>query len=126
MAKNQVQAATRMQSPVLWFTIVALLGMLLSITKWSTSQTTDDVESDRRPVTRVEPEYPETLKRLYIGGVVRVATTVAPNGTVEDAELLGGNPVLGQSAMKAIKQWKYAPSHTKEKLVVKLTFDPHR
>jgi TonB family protein len=111
---------------IMCLTIMVLLGTLLSMSTRSASQTSDEVESDRRPITRIEPEYPETLKRLYIGGVVRVATTVAPNGTVENAELLGGNPVLGQSAMKAIKQWKYSPTNTKEKLIVKLTFDPHR
>jgi len=107
-------------------TLAALSLFFLFTAPRSISQTTEEIESDRKVVSRVEPEYPETLKRLYIGGVVRVETTVAPNGTVEDAELLGGNPVLGQSAMKAIKQWKYAPTAGKEKLVVKLTFDPHR
>jgi len=99
---------------------ILLTGRLLH------SQTTEEIESHRKLITRVEPDYPDTLKRLYIGGVVRVQTTIAPNGTVEDAELLGGNPVLGQSAMRAIKQWRYAPTNSKEKLIVKLTFDPHR
>ena len=81
---------------------------------------------ERKIVTRVEAEYPETLKRLYIGGVVRVEVVVGPNGTVQTTELLGGNPILGQSAMKAIKQWKYASAAAKEKLVVQLEFDPHR
>jgi TonB family protein len=82
--------------------------------------------TERKVVTRVEAEYPETLKRLYIGGVVRVEVIVGPSGTVQTTELLGGNPILGQSAMKAIKQWKYAPGGAKEKLVVQLEFDPHR
>src|SRR5690349_3929648 len=93
---------------------ILLTGRLLH------SQTTEEIESHRKLITRVEPDYPDTLKRLYIGGVVRVQTTIAPNGTVEDAELLGGNPVLGQSAMRAIKQWRYAPTNSKEKLIVKL------
>ena len=77
-------------------------------------------------ITRSEPEYPETLKRLYIGGVVRVQAVVAPNGTVESTQLLGGNPILGQAAMKAVKQWKYAHAKSKEELEVTLEFDPHR
>lgn len=113
-------------SSVHCITIAALLSAILFTAPRLISQTTEEVESDRKVVSRVEPDYPETLKRLYIGGIVRVETTVAPNGTVENAELLGGNPVLGQSAMKAIKQWKYAPTNAKEKLIVKLTFDPHR
>ena len=81
---------------------------------------------ERRIVNRVEPEYPETLKRLFIGGIVRIQVMVNPNGRVESAELLGGSPILGQSAIKAVKQWKYAPSAGTDKLVVQLEFDPHR
>jgi len=51
---------------------------------------------------------------------------VAANGAVVSTQLLGGNPILGQSAMKAIKQWKYSPANAKGKLVVQLEFDPHR
>ena len=77
-------------------------------------------------MTRVEPDYPETLKRLYIGGVVRVEVEVEPNGTVKSAKLLGGNPILGQSTMKAIKKWKYAPAGAAETVTVKVEFDAHR
>src|SRR5712691_9254801 len=82
--------------------------------------------AERKVITRVEPEYPETLKRLYVGGVVRVEVVVTPNGAVQSTKLLGGNPILGQSAMKAVKQWRYAPAGSKEILAVKLEFDPHR
>jgi TonB family protein len=124
MARDQIQTSNR--ANVIYFLLAAALATFFSTAKPLCSQTTDEMESNRKVIRRVEPEYPETLKRLYIGGVVRVKTTVAANGIVENAELLGGNPILGQSAMKAIKQWKYAPTNSKEKLIVKLTFDPHR
>ena len=89
------------------------------------AQTREPNSSERKVVTRVEPDYPETLKRLYIGGVVRVEAVVAPSGLVESTQLIGGSPVLGQSAMKAVKQWKYAAG-SNEKIVVQLEFDPHR
>jgi len=66
------------------------------------------------------------LKRLYIGGVVRVEVVIAPNGVVKSTKLLGGSPILGQSTMKAIKKWRYAPAASEEVLTVKLEFDPHR
>src|SRR5205085_6793242 len=65
------------------------------------SQAHGDAATERKIVKRVEPDYPETLKRLYIGGVVRVEAVVAPSGAVSETQLLGGNPILGQSAMKA-------------------------
>jgi TonB family protein len=77
-------------------------------------------------ITRVEPDYPEALKRLYIGGIVRVEVLVGPSGVVQSAKLLGGSPMLGQSAMKAIRQWRYAPAASSETLTVTLEFDSHR
>ena len=90
------------------------------------AQARDENSSERRLVTRIEPEYPEALKRLYIGGVVRLEVLVAPNGVVKSAKLLGGSPILGQSTMKAVKQWRYAPAAAEQTLTVKLEFDPHR
>ena len=116
--------------PVRWFRralLCSLFAMLLpSLSRQALTETNEQGLSDRKIVTRVEPEYPETLKRLYVGGVVRVEVVVDANGKVESAQLLGGNPILGQSAMKAVKQWKYAPAAAKEKFVVRLEFDPHR
>jgi TonB family protein len=90
------------------------------------AQTRQTDSSDRRIIARVEPEYPETLKRLYIGGIVRIKVTVDPSGKVETTELLGGSPILGQSAMRAVKQWRYAQAPSKQSVTVQLEFDPHR
>ena len=90
------------------------------------AQTYEQVGGERKVVSRAEAEYPDALKRLYIGGVVRVEVVVTPNGSVKTMKLLGGNPILGQSTMKAIKQWRYAPAAAEETLTVKVEFDPHR
>ncbi len=89
------------------------------------AQSYENNPGERKVISRVDPEYPIALKRLYIGGVVRVEVQIAPNGTVKSTKLLGGSPILGQSSMKAIKQWKYA-SGSDETLTVKIEFDPHR
>ena len=86
----------------------------------------EDGAAERKVVNRVEPKYPPTLERLYIGGVVRLQVDIAANGTVEGAQLLGGNPILGQAAIAAVKQWKYAPGSHKTRQTEKLEFDPHR
>ena len=90
------------------------------------AQIQEHATRERKLINRVEPEYPETLKRLYIGGVVRVEVEVETNGAVKSTRLLGGSPILGQSTMKAIKQWRYAPAASDETLTVKFEFDPHR
>ena len=104
----------------------ALVMSVLLSPSLTMAQSSDQSPSERKVITRVEPEYPDALKRLYIGGVVRVEVLVAPNGVVKSTKLLGGSPILGQSTMKALKQWKYAPAPAEEVLTVRLEFDPYR
>jgi len=80
----------------------------------------------RRLIARVEPVYPVILRSNHIGGTVRLKVTIAPNGTVEDAELLGGNPILGEAAMAAVKQWLYTPSRSSTITEVSVPFDTGR
>ncbi len=108
------------------FPVSALLLGSLFIGVLGVGQSYAQSDSDRKIITRVEPDYPDALKKLYIGGVVRVEVQVAPNGTVKNTKLLGGSPILGQSTMKAIRQWKYVPAAADETLTVKIEFDPHR
>ena len=110
---------------LLFMSGVLLMTLFLSAMPLA-SQMRNQRAAERKVITRVEPDYPETLKRLYVGGVVRIEAVVTPNGTVESTKLLGGNPILGQSAMKAVKRWRYVPASSKEILAVKLEFDPHR
>jgi TonB family protein len=102
----------------------------------STATSTDGVKTltiidarnnpERKLIVRVEPDYPETLKRLNIGGIVRLQITIAAKGNVENVELLGGNPILGESAISAVKRWVYAPGHSRTLVEVSIPFDSHR
>jgi TonB family protein len=125
LKREVVNGATNPLSRTLIAFFLLLMSMLVSGAPLA-AQTRDENLSDRKLITRVEPDYPDALKRLYIGGVVRLEVLVAPNGVVKSTKLLGGSPILGQSTMKAVKQWRYAPAATEETLTVKLEFDPHR
>ena len=126
MLKHQVVCGWSNVKRGLLLTLGLLALALLLNSASLMAQAHDQNSSDRKVLTRVEPEYPDALKRLYIGGVVRLEVVVAPNGAVKSTKLLGGSPILGQSTMKAVKQWKYAPAASDEILTVKLEFDPHR
>jgi TonB family protein len=77
-------------------------------------------KSHRKVLSTVKPVYPQTLKNLHIEGLVRLKATVLPNGTVTEIEVIGGNPILVENAVKALKNWKYAPapSQTEEEVVL--------
>jgi TonB family protein len=70
--------------------------------------------------------YPSILQSNHIGGTVRLKITIASNGKVEDAELLGGNPILGEAAMAAVRQWVYGPSRSRTVVEVSIPFDASR
>jgi len=82
--------------------------------------------SQRKLLTRIEPQYPATLKQMKIGGSVRLQVTISAKGSVETVQVLGGNPILGEAAQAAVKQWVYAPSHAPSTAEVVILFDPSR
>src|SRR5580698_7379902 len=45
----------------------------------SVAQVQEQSSKERKLITRVDPEYPETMKRLYIGRVVRVEVDIEPS-----------------------------------------------
>ena len=80
--------------------------------------------SDRKVLASTKPQYPEPLKLARIGGVVRLRATVLPNGTVSNVGILGGNPILAESAEAAIKKWKFAPASLQTVEDINVNFDP--
>ncbi len=82
--------------------------------------------AERALLTRVEPEYPETLQRLLIGGTVRLKVSISPKGSVDAAQVLGGNPILADAAIKAVKQWVYAPHSSPTISEISIPFVPKK
>lgn len=109
-----------------WLLVAAALLAFTPNLRSAWAQTYDPGDNDRKVVKKVDPDYPDTLKRLFIGGVVRVEVSVAPSGAVNSTKLVGGSPILGQAAMKAIQQWKFVPAAAQQTLTVRINFDPHK
>lgn len=80
-------------------------------------------ETNRKVKNKVSPVYPELARRMNITGVVKVRVTVAANGSVKDAQLVGGHPVLANAALDAVKKWRFEtrPEETAE--TVEFRFD---
>jgi TonB family protein len=84
-----------------------------------------EVTSSRKVVKSVAAQYPSILKRKGIGGTVRLRVMVAPNGTVKDVQVLGGNPILADCATKAVKQWVFVSAEKEESVEISVGFDPN-
>ena len=81
---------------------------------------------DRKVILQVTPEYPAVLKASGIGGVVRLTVTINADGNVKSAVLLGGNAALAESAITAMKKWKYSSTGQETTGTVSFTFDPKK
>lgn len=84
-----------------------------------------EVSSSRKVVKSVSAQYPSVLKRRGIGGTVRMRVVVTPSGSVKDVQVLGGNPILADCAVKAVKQWTFIAAEKEETVEVTVGFDPN-
>ena len=63
-----------------------------------------------RLVNRVQPVYPPLARQTRISGTVKLHAIIGKNGAVEQLQVLSGHPLLVQSALDAVKQWRYQPT----------------
>jgi TonB family protein len=87
------------------------------------AQNTQNEEMVRRAKTKVQPTYPELAHKMNISGTVKIEVTVAPNGTVKEARVVGGHPVLAQSALDAAKRWRFEPAALESTGVIDFKFE---
>ena len=79
---------------------------------------------ERKLLTRVEPDYPNTLRQRGIGGTVKMGVVIGPSGNVKQVELRGGDAALGEAAIAAVRKWKYAPANSETETEVSISFQP--
>ncbi len=121
----------------LWL-IAAGLALLLTLVtpqlgaedkKQEANKSEDAPASSRIPrklVRKVEPIYPQDLKRRSIGGTVKLDLRISANGSVEKIAIVGGNPILADCAARAVKQWQYAPASSSSSMLLNVEFNPNR
>ena len=80
----------------------------------------------RRAKTKVQAVYPDLARKMNITGTVKVQVVVAPNGTVKDAKVIGGHPVLAGAALEAVRKWRFEPSPMESTGVVDFKFEGHQ
>ncbi len=74
-------------------------------------------DSSRSVKSRVTPSYPEAARRMNLQGSVKLEVTVAQNGAVRSVKVVGGNPLLAEAAVSAVKQWKYEAGDESKQIV---------
>ena len=83
-------------------------------------------EITRRVKSKVQAVYPELARKMNISGTVKVEVVVAANGTVKDAKVVGGHPVLANAALDAVRKWRFEPAPGESSGIVNFKFEPHQ
>ena len=90
----------------------------------STSAQENSAETGKRKIrTRVTPEYPPLAKQMNMTGKVKLEAMVAADGHVVSTRVVGGSPVLVNSAIEALKKWRFEPAAKETTEVVEFEFD---
>jgi len=61
-------------------------------------------------ITQSRPVYPSLARQARIQGTVVLHAIIDKEGKVAQLEVISGHPLLVQSALDAVKQWRYKPT----------------
>jgi TonB family protein len=64
---------------------------------------------DKRIVTKVDPIYPEAARTAGTQGLVVLDAVIARDGSVRKVQPVSGSDLLVQSAIDAVRSWKFEP-----------------
>jgi protein TonB len=60
--------------------------------------------------TRVEPRYPPIAIQIQREGRVELHALISTEGRIESLEVISGDPLFIQSALAAVREWRYRPT----------------
>src|SRR2546421_3013081 len=61
-------------------------------------------------IHRVEPVYPALGRQLHRDGHVELRTIIGTEGTIQSLQIVVSDPLFDQSAVEAVRQWRYRPT----------------
>lgn len=61
-------------------------------------------------IRRVEPIYPPLARQIQREGRVELHAIISAAGTIESLEVISGDPLFIQSALSAVREWRYRPT----------------
>ncbi|MGC8579335.1 MAG: energy transducer TonB [bacterium] len=60
-------------------------------------------------ITFKNPVYPVEARKQGIEGVVVLKVLISPDGRIRDVKILKSIPIFDESAVQAVKQWRFTP-----------------
>ena len=60
-------------------------------------------------VAQTKPQYPPQARAGHVQGDVVLHAIIDKEGKISELQVLSGNDSLAQSALEAVRQWRYKP-----------------
>jgi TonB family protein len=100
-----------------------LLAMVTALSLGTLPARGDEDTSGRKCKSKVQPMYPELARKMNLAGVVKIEVVIGTNGIVKNTKVIGGHPVLVESAVDAVRRWRYEPSSEETTTTVEFRFN---
>ena len=104
------------------FVAIAAAGLFaLSI---ASAQQSAVEEGKRKTKFKTNPQYSELAKRMGLSGKVKIEIVIAPDGHVKSSRAIGGHPVLVQSCLDSVRDWRFESAPEETTQVIEFDFKP--
>jgi TonB family protein len=81
-------------------------------------------DSKRKIKFRTTPQYSDLARRLNLAGKVKIELVIAQDGRVKSSRAIGGHPLLVQSCLDAVKDWRFEPAPEETTQIIEFEFKP--
>jgi TonB family protein len=112
--------------PRVWkvgFALAVVFGVLALLPAKGIAQEASADAAKRKLRNNVLPVYPPLAKKMELTGKVKIETKIAADGHVLNTRVIGGNPLLVNAALDAIKQWRFEPGPKDTTEIFQFDFD---
>jgi TonB family protein len=101
---------------------VAAVGLSLLALSSMSAQTTSIEDSKRKIKFKTNPQYSELARRMSLSGKVKIEVVIAPDGHVKSSRAVGGHPLLVQSCLDSVKDWRFEASPEETTQIIEFEF----
>ncbi len=73
-------------------------------------QNVSELQQMAQLITRIEPRYPTIAIQIHREGRVELHAIISAEGRIESLEVISADPLFIQSALSAVREWRYRPT----------------
>jgi TonB family protein len=103
--------------------ISLLLGASAALAPKALSQEPVVENVKRKVKSRTVPDFPLLARQMNVTGKVKLEATISPDGRVISTKVVGGSPLLVNSAIDALKKWRFEPAVKETSEIIEFDFN---